>query len=168
MKFLDQLSSTYQGSGFYQWFTGRSVSDQRVLIGIATLVGLAALYSAVWVPISDYRDQAALRENRAQLLDDWIVLNKRQLQAPRGETGSGQDTALIPLITTSANARGLSLSRLQPESDGGVSVVVNQQPFDALLNWISHLEIDRGLTIDRISIERTANEGFVNALLRVH
>ena len=73
----------------------------------------------------------------------------------------------IAQITNSAATFNLTLSRLQPEADGSVSVALEQQPFNALAQWLVGIENEQGYTIDRASIDRTNEQGLVNAQLRI-
>jgi type II secretory pathway component PulM len=69
-------------------------------------------------------------------------------------------------ITSSAAQFGITLSRLQPESDGSVSVAVEQQLFNALVQWLAGIESEQGYVIDRASIDRASEEGLVNGQFR--
>jgi type II secretory pathway component PulM len=91
------------------------------------------------------------------------VANKA-LRAP-GQTARGGEPT-IAQITSSAAQFGITLSRLQPESDGSVSVAVEQQSFNALVQWLAGIESEQGYDIDRASIDRASDEGLVNGQFR--
>ena len=53
-----------------------------------------------------------------------------------------------------------------PLLDGSVSVAVEQQPFNALVQWLASIETEQGYAIDRASIDRGSEEGLVNGQFR--
>jgi type II secretory pathway component PulM len=61
---------------------------------------------------------------------------------------------LIPSITNAANQNQLKLDRLQPDSDGGVNITLQEQQFDHVLKWLTLLETKQGLSVERLSIDR--------------
>ena len=112
------------------------------------------------------------RAARSQALADWIETNRQALiQSGKQGTASAGQTArggepTIGQITSSAAQFGITLSRLQPESDGSVSVAVEQQLFNALVQWLAGIESEQGYVIDRASIDRASEEGLVNGQFR--
>ena len=47
-----------------------------------------------------------------------------------------------------------------------VSVAVEQQSFNALVQWLAGIESEQGYVIDRASIDRASEEGLVNGQFR--
>ena len=64
-------------------------------------------------------------------------------------------------------AEGLVLSRLQPESNGAVSVVLQGQEFNAVIRWLHRLQETNGVSIQRVSLDADGRPGYVNAQLRL-
>jgi general secretion pathway protein M len=120
----------------------------------------------------DFADTQQQRAARSQALADWIETNRQALiQSGKQGTASAGQTArggepTIAQITSSAAQFGITLSRLQPESDGSVSVAVEQQSFNALVQWLAGIESEQGYVIDRASIDRGSEEGLVNGQFR--
>ena len=76
--------------------------------------------------------------------------------------GRGQ----IPVITRAAEAQGLALNRLQPDANGVISVVLQKQSFNKIISWVSQLEENNGVLVERANIDSDENPGYVNANLR--
>ena len=83
------------------------------------------------------------------------------------QSGGGGQRSLLPTITGTAAAEGLTLSRLQPESNGAVSVVLQAQRFNAMVRWLDGLRENNGVTIQRVSVDAEGQPGYVNAQLRL-
>ena len=73
----------------------------------------------------------------------------------------------MPLITREANAQGIRLNRLQPESDGAVSVVLQAQPFNTVVEWLDRLQKTHSIEVQRISLDAEGQPGLVNAQIRL-
>jgi general secretion pathway protein M len=76
--------------------------------------------------------------------------------------GSPEAGSLLTLVANSAARAGLSLLRYQKEGDG-VAVVLENQPFNSLIEWIAALERDDNVTVKQISIDGQSAPGLVNA-----
>ena len=168
----ETFTAAIRSTSAHQWYVSKSDSDRRVLKLLAVLVGLLVCYIGIWEPLSRYAAEQQLQANRAQTTADWLVTNRTALEAKASSssaaaTGNSAAAPTISQITNSAATFNLTLSRLQPEADGSVSVALEQQPFNALAQWLVGIENEQGYTIDRASIDRTNEQGLVNAQLRI-
>jgi len=156
----------------YRWYASKSKSDQRVLKALACLIVMMILYLGVWQPVSEYAQKQQQRAQQAQTLADWIATNRQALMSQQraaansGVSNSDDGQPTIAKITNSAANFGITLSRLQPEADGSVSVSLEQQSFDGLMKWLAGIESEQGYLIDRASIDRGDRNGRVNAQFR--
>jgi general secretion pathway protein M len=71
------------------------------------------------------------------------------------------------VLTSSAESLGLRISRLQPNSRGGVQLRMESVAFDALLRWLHGLEEQQGLLLEEVSVSQSGAPGIVSASLRV-
>ena len=173
MKTLFQnLADQWRATTVHRWFAGKSATDQRVLKVLGTLCVALFFYIGLWQPLVDFTAKQQQRAAQSQTLADWIAENRQALaQSSTHRAGNaGQPFSggapTIAQITSSAARFGITLSRLQPESDGSVSVAVEQQPFNALVQWLASIETEQGYAIDRASIDRGSEEGLVNGQFR--
>ena len=164
---LENLKSQLQQSAVMRWYYGREASERPIIAGLALLVALSLLWLLIWKPIADWRDLSENRYVNAQSVWDWMQANESNArQAARGG-GSSPNRSLLPVITRAANSHGLRLNRLQPESDGGVSVVLQGQSFNAMLQWLDELERQHKVAVSRVSLDAEGNPGLINAQLRL-
>ncbi|MEM8768987.1 MAG: type II secretion system protein GspM [Pseudomonadota bacterium] len=134
-----RLTQQVQGTGAWRWYASREANERPVIAGVFILVIVAVLWLAIWKPVSDWR---LLETNRYQnALDTWEWMQANEANArtrARASTaGPSSERSLMPLVTREANAQGLRLNRLQPESDGAVSVVLQAQSFNSVIEWLN-------------------------------
>ena len=169
---FQHLSDQWHATTVHRWYTAKSTTDQRILKLLSTLSVALFFYIGLWQPLGDFADTQQQRAARSQALADWIETNRQALiqsgkqgAASAGQTARGGEPT-IAQITSSAAQFGITLSRLQPESDGSVSVAVEKQSFNALVQWLAGIESEQGYVIDRARIDRASEEGLVNGQFR--
>lgn len=163
-----QLHDRFLASSAGRWYAGREPNEQRVIAALAALIVLAVLWLAVWKPISDWRSVAHNRYQNAQAQLDWMRANESRARAlAAGNTRSGGQRSLLPVITRAAQAQGVQVNRLQPESGGVVSVSIQTQPFNDVLQWLHQLEENNGVTVLRLAADAQSQPGIVNAQIRL-
>ena len=169
MSALASLSQQLQGTAVWRWYQGREPGERPVIAGVAGLVLLMLCWSLIWKPVSDWKEVETNRYRNAQSTWDWMQANEAAARALSRESSSGDSPSrsLLPVITRTANSQGLRLNRLQPEADGAVSVVVQAQSFNALLQWLNGLQENNAVSVQRISIDAEGQPGLVNAQMRL-
>ena len=168
----ETFTAALRGTSVHQWYISKSDSDRRVLRFLVAAAGVLICYIGILEPLSRYTAAQQVQANRAQTTADWLVTNRAALEAMASSTnetanGSSGAAPTISQITNSAATFNLTLSRLQPEADGSVSVTLEQQPFNEVAEWLVGIENEQGYTIDRANIDRTNTQGLVNAQLRI-
>lgn len=74
---------------------------------------------------------------------------------------------MLTLVANSAARSGVQLLRYQPEGSGGVSVVLQNQPFNTVIQWLSDLEQTDHVGVKQISIDDQTEPGMVNARINL-
>ena len=155
MSTVQNLIAQLQQGSIGQWYVTKSPTDRLIIKILAALIAATIIYTVVWKPLSDYSQDQQARYVTELALSEWIVLNQEALrQSARQPVRANSSPALIPSITNAANQNQLKLDRLQPDSDGGVSISLQEQQFDQVLKWLSLLETRQGLSVERLSIDR--------------
>jgi len=141
---------------------------RRWMLALTLVMGVLLLWSLVWKPVSDWRELEANRYQNARALVDWMRANEsRARSAAQGGPSGTSERSLLPVITRAAEAQGLKLTRLQPEGNGAVSVVLQAQPFNDVLRWLAQLQENNGVSVLRVSIDAEGRPGLVNGQLRL-
>jgi general secretion pathway protein M len=170
MSRLSGMTAAIRQSPLGRWYYGRERNEQRIITGVATLVIAALVWTVAWKPVTDWYAIELNRQQNAQQLIDWMRANEQAAKlASRSNSSAGQGSrALIPVITKAAVAHGLKLNRLQPESNGVISVVLQQQSFNQIVGWVAQLDENNGVSVERASFDNQDEPGYVNAQLRLN
>jgi general secretion pathway protein M len=168
MTLFSQAQQRLGASAAGRWYAEREPSEQRVVVVVMAAVAVTVLWLGVWKPISDWRTLEHNRYQNAQSLLDWVQANEgRAREVARGGGKDGGNRSLLPLVTRSADAQGIRINRLQPESNAVVSVVIQAQPFNEVLSWLHQLQANNGISVQRVSIDAEGTSGLINAQIRL-
>lgn len=152
-----------------QWFLRFTPREQLALLVMALVVAAYLLVVAAVLPLERARAQL-LDTNAATAAVLQRVDNLASAIMAQREAGSGpaRSRNLTALLNTSAEAAGLRITRLQPDSRGAVQVRLESVPFSPLLQWMHALELSEGLVIEELSVSQAGSVGIVSATLRVN
>lgn len=138
-----------------------------VVATAAVVLGLVS-YFAIIHPLATQLQYNKGRIPAQRELLTWMEQSSRQVQkirALRQNTAkySGKESA-PDFISKTAAGRGFgdSIKRVEPTSDQGIKVLIEEVIFDDIISWIALLQEHYGLTVADISIERAKDPGFVN------
>ena len=167
---LTYLITAWRESSADRWWRTKAGHERLIYAVLAAVVTAALLWIAAWAPLVDWHAQEMRRLDNAQRLLEWMTLNEERARAAakgegqRNEAGTG---SILPAITQAAEAAGIRLARLQPESGGAVSVSLEQQPFDQVVAWLANLSDGNGVRVVQASLDAHRSPGFINAQLRL-
>jgi general secretion pathway protein M len=166
----DLTMAKIQQSAPARWYASKDARDQRILQGLAAATLLTVLWLGAWKPIQDWKSVEQNRLENAQGTIDWMRTNEaRAREVAQSRQGSGEGArALLPLVTRSAEGAGLALTRVQPEEEGSVSIILQDQPFNDVVRWLHQIEQNNGVTIERGAFDATSSPGTVNAQIRLN
>ena len=168
MSAIQNLIVQLQQGTIGQWYAAKSPTDRLIIKILSGLIAATIVYVAVWKPLSDYNQEQQARHVTELALSEWIILNRESLRRSAKRPTSGNSApALIPSITSAANQNRLKLERLQSESDGGVSIALQDQQFNQVLKWLTLLESNQGLNVERLSIDRADKSSRVNGQVKL-
>ena len=169
MSLFYDFTQRLQATGAWRWYANREAHERPVIAGLIFIVVAAVLWAGIWKPISDWQALAINRYQNAQETWEWMQVNETNARARvrQASSSSAGERSLLPLVTREANSQGIRLNRLQPESDGAVSVVVQAQPFNTLIAWLDRLQTAHNIDIQRISVDAEGQPGLVNAQIRL-
>jgi type II secretory pathway component PulM len=151
-----------------RWFLMLSGRDQLALMVLALALALYLVLMVLVLPLERARDQLAATNIATAAVLQRVDVMAAAIQAQReaGDRPAGSRN-LSALLSGSAESAGLRISRLQPNSRGGVQLRFESVSFDALLRWLHGLEDTQGLLLEELSISQTGSSGIVSASLRI-
>ena len=133
-----------------------STRERALLLVVLPLVLLVAGWRLAWVPLSDAR---AAREAE---IAGYLMVAEAASGAEATSLAAPADAApLATRVTASAEAAGLSLSRLEPEGEG-LRVAVAEAEFAQMVLWLADLE-GEDVLVSAVEMDRRTAPGAVSA-----
>src|SRR5262245_30537692 len=159
----DKVDSAFRGSVVGRWFAQLEPNERTMVTWLFAFLCVVVLYLGIWQPLSDWSSNADAQYRRQLAVVDWMKLHEKEARAA-GQRGDGgaESGSLLTTVANSAAHANIQLLRYQPEG-GGVSVVLQNQPFNALIAWIADLDQESHVSVKQISIDGQGESGLVNA-----
>ena len=147
----DQLRQWWRASAIGGYYQAQTARDQSILLALATLLAVAAFVVLVWRPLHDWKSDSQARYDNAQALLTYLRSNRDRVQA---NVQGGDAQSLLSMVGDVARDKALHLSRLQPEGEGSVTVVMDDEEFDKIVGFVDILEREHQLAMRQVSIDR--------------
>ena len=145
------------------FWQARTRREQVMLAGLGLIALAYAAVVLAWQPLTQKRAQQMAQFARyGQAVLALQQVNPAALQL-RPVTA---DMPLPTLVTTTADAAGLAISRLVP-SDTTVELTLESAAFATVLPWIAALEQDHALRVLSLTVTRRPEPGVVATTLIV-
>ncbi len=147
----------------------RNLPPRERLMYIAGAAGvLVLLYLLLWLPI-----QRELSRLRTAVPQEKVQLAQMQVQAMEinQSRASGRLPAaggnLLATLEQSATVSGLRqrITRMEPDGANGARLSVDGVDFNALISWLSNLQNQGGVRVEKATFEPLPTPGTVNAKL---
>jgi general secretion pathway protein M len=152
------------------WFYAKEPHEQRIIIALGIIIGLALFYLLVWSPVAEsYARKTDQVESQRKLLG-WMQGSAQQIARLQGIAQDGKSTAggtLLSTVDRTIKASGLqrTMKRLEPQGNDKVQIWFENTNFDQLVAALGKLSAEHKIQISSINIERQEQPGLVNARL---
>jgi len=166
---FETLQQQWQASSLARAYEALTERDRLVVLGLAAFLGLVVLYLGVWAPAHDWNVAAGDRYQRQFSVLQWMRANEDDARAAARSSAAGQrsgNSSMLTRVSSSANRAGVRLTRFQPEGGGGVAIVIQNQPFNAVLRWLDDLARER-IQVRQLSLDRQGPSGLVNGRIKL-
>jgi len=159
-----RVETAFHASAAGRWFAALEANERTMVTGLVAFLAVVILYVGVWRPLDEWSSNADAQYRRQLAVVDWMKLHEKEARE-KGQRADGarESGSLLTTVANSAAHAGIQLLRYQPEGSGGVSVVLQNQPFNALIAWIARLEQESHVSVKQISIDSQNESGLVNA-----
>ncbi len=141
--------------------------ERAILLGGGAVLVLLLLYLLVIEPWQ--QNTASLHQSIANQQETlrFVQQGAVEVKALRGsaEAGAGPSgQSLMGLVDSSARAAGIgsAIRQVRPDNQG-VSVRLENAPFDDTLRWLGGLYREQAIRVDSFTMERLPESGRVNA-----
>ena len=149
------------------YYSQLSSRDQRALLALSIFFTVLFVYFAIWHPIASWSTKQRddyLYEKETQALMVANQARARSVVTTSSQSAPTKDAASV--IASSGKRSGLTLTRVQPARQG-VSVWIDEVPYQKLLGWLIYLNEKEHLQIRQIRIDRTEQDGVVKVFMRL-
>ena len=162
-----KLSESRIGASISNWYLSHTTRDQTIIKFVVILVLLTFVWSIILQPLFSWHAQQKSSERLMYGLLTTIQNNTNELAQTKSDFNktSTTNTAIVPIITRTANLNKIQLSRLQPESDDAVVVYLEDQRFSAVLRWALQLRENNSIRISSANIASEEVDGLITAQL---
>jgi general secretion pathway protein M len=147
------------------WYASLNERERRIVLIGAITVSILVVVGGLLMPLEAAVSRAVDRRDSRQQDLDWMRVNLDEIR--NGATQLHRDTGEAPVVLVDriGQESGLAdaLRGTQPSGAAGVRVQLEGAPFDPMVQWLGTLDLRYGLTVESITIDRTAKPGIVNA-----
>lgn len=143
------------------WWQGLAAREQQIAVfgGVFLVIGL--FYWGIWTPIAN-AEADALRSLTAQ--QQTLTYVKQTANKIAGLKQRGAKPTVSGSLSSVANQTagnyGLVITRMQPQGEK-IQVWMDDVPFDALLNYLSDLVQQKGLSLESVDLAEADAPGYV-------
>lgn len=148
------FSAQLDNSQLVQRWRALAPREQLSLASLAAFLLLVLLYLALWQPAQQRLAAARSAFETQRELNAYLHSQAPQARNLASQPQVSVDPAgLQGLVTASASAQGLTIERLDSDSDGALQVSVQPAPFAQLIRWFGALE-EQGVQIAEAGLDR--------------
>lgn len=149
-----------------RWWQERTPREQALLSGLGLLLAVLAVWQLVLSPLAQWREAAAQSYLQADELLEQVRRGAAEAQAlqavaVRRETARGG--SLRSTVTATARQAGITISRLEPSDDGGLTIWLEEADAQEMQAWLAGLYRDHGIAVGRATVRRHDSREAVRA-----
>ena len=143
------------------WWNGLAYREQQLLGACAVVLVIGIFYWGIWSPLNQAEHDALEDVQKAQrTLTDIKQKANRIIALKKNDTKTTSGGSLSRIISASARAYGLTITRMQPQGNK-IQVWMDEVPFEALLSYLDDIVQSKGLILDNLDIAETDTSGIV-------
>ena len=133
---------------FLDWWRGRSLREQRLLLVMGALLAVTILWLGIYRPVQNGLSAARERHQEA-------VIRLGEVRAGADALRTTRRAAALPgplatVVTQSASEAGFGAATVAPQGDNRVTVSIPSARPAPAFAWIAALET-RGIIVERLS-----------------
>jgi general secretion pathway protein M len=144
---------------FISWWAGLQQREQRLVAGAAVVMVIGMFYWLLWQPLHQANLQQQQKVQNAQRQLSELQQLLPQLKAA-GNQSARSGGSLAQIISNSARSAGVSVSRMQPQSEQ-LTLVLEDLSFDQLLGWLHTLQFQHGVKLVNLDVATAEQPGIV-------
>ena len=146
------------------WYEGLQEREQRMVAYGGIALALLILFGGILLPLQAAVSGVTSRNETKRQDLVWMRANAAEIRASGNDIPADSNEPPVVVVDRVGRAAGLTdaLRGTQPNGSG-VRVQLEGAPFDTVVTWLATLDQRYGLSIESITVDRTAKPGLVNA-----
>ena len=159
-QYLQNIKNSSAYKKFINWYNALPSRDAKILKILSALTILVLIFSWVIQPtISSIKTS----ENKlaAELKFHTKLKENAFLFKSTGANTNNNNGSILSRVNGLAKEKGIKLKRFEPNGDSGLRVWLEKINFNSAIDWIETLEVEQGIKVEQISIDKVDN-GIVN------
>lgn len=142
------------------WWQEHTAREQLMLKGLGIVVALLAVFQFVYAPIRSYRREAIDDYRSATaLLAEMEEGAARAASTPTQEVAVDDQRSVRVVATELAREMGLTITRLAPAENDGLSVWMDDTEGALVFRWLLRLRDEHGVHVRRAAIHKGNEAG---------
>jgi general secretion pathway protein M len=142
------------------WWQQLNIREQRLVMAMASVMGVFILYSFIWQPLNENLVKAEKKLLRQQALLEWVGENTARYQQSVKGGSSQSKGSLSSIVNRTAKRNNIVITRMQPQGDD-LQVWIDEVSFSQLLLWLEQLAANEKLQVKGIDLTRGEKSGAV-------
>lgn len=145
------------------WWNTREPREQ-LLISISCVLTLGViLYQFLYAPSVEFREQSARRYSAQASTHMDVVQTLRTYENSPRQMNAVSSGPVQGIVSDSSGIFGISISRIEPTENGDLTLWIEEIDPRALYAWLTDLEVNHGIFVNKASIRANSDTVTVNA-----
>jgi general secretion pathway protein M len=146
-------------AGFLIWWRGRSLREQRMLLALALVAAGVLGWLLILRPLGDSLASARERHHEAVVM---LAETRARVEALTNARQGAQPAAAAPplatLVSGAASEAGFSITRLDSDPAGQVTLAIAAARPQAFFAWVAGLEQRNGVIVERLTASTNTDQ----------
>ncbi len=160
----DQLENSALVQAVLNRYDALPPRDQAALKLLATFFAVVLAYLLMLAPATEYSQQAQARYKGNVDTLQWMESNRAAV-ANRPGAQQAADQSLLGIANSTAKRSQLDFTRYEPVGDNGLSLWLEEVPFNNVVVWLEMISQQYGISVQEITVNKHEENGVANVRL---
>lgn len=147
----------------YNWWNSREPREQLLLFIGCVLTLSVILFQFMYIPSVEFREQSARRYSAQASTHMDVVQTLRSYENSPRQMSVISNGPVQGIVSDSSAIFGISISRIEPTENGDLTLWIEKIDPRALYAWLTDLEVNHGIFVNKASIRANNDTVTVNA-----
>ncbi|ACT59151.1 type II secretion system protein GspM [Hirschia baltica] len=145
------------------WWAAREPREKLLLSICLVLTLTIVLFQFIFGPSVEFRDRASKRYLSQASSHSEVVQTLRVYENSPRQVNAVSAGPVQGVVSDSSAVFGIDISRIEPTSNGDLTLWIEEIDPQSLYAWLTDLEINHGISVNKASIRMNKDTVTVNA-----